>query len=68
MISCVQCKCFANQKKPYRDEVKHFYDKEIRKTDFNLSCLAVIRLDSALKKDKSYYSQVFLKECKHIGK
>ena len=34
--------------------------------DFNHTCLAVIRLDSALKKDDKYYLQVFLKECKYI--
>ena len=28
--------------------------------------LAVIGLDSALKKDDNYYPQVFLKECKYI--
>ena len=32
------------------------------------TCLAVISLDSALKKDKSCYSQVFLNECKYIKK
>ena len=31
-------------------------------------CLAAIRLDSALKKDKNYYPQLFLKECKCIEK
>ena len=34
--------------------------------DSNYTCLAVISLDSALKKDKSYYPKVFLKECKYI--
>ena len=32
------------------------------------TCLAVITLDSALKKGDSYYPQVFLKECKYIEK
>ena len=31
-------------------------------------CLTVISLDSALKKDKNYYLQVFSKECKYIKK
>ena len=35
---------------------------------FIINCLAVIRLDSAVKKDENYYPQVFLKECKYIGK
>ena len=34
----------------------------------NYTCLAVISLDSALKKDENYYLQVFLKECKYIEK
>ena len=36
--------------------------------DSNHTCLAVIILDSALKKDESYYLQVFWKECKYIEK
>ena len=32
----------------------------------NHSCLAIISLDSALKKDENYYLQVLLKECKYI--
>ena len=32
------------------------------------NCLAVINLDPALKKDKNYYLQVFLKEFKYIEK
>ena len=36
--------------------------------DSNHTCLAVISLDSALKKDEIYYPQVFLKECKSIEK
>ena len=34
----------------------------------NYTCLAVISLDSTLKKDGNYYPQVFLKECKYIEK
>ena len=40
--------------------------KEIPKVDFSHTYLALISLDSALKKDDSYYLQVFLKECKYI--
>ena len=36
--------------------------------DSNQICLAVITLDSALKKEDNYYPQVFLKECKCIEK
>ena len=45
-----------------------FYDKEIPKMDSYHTSLAVISLDSALKKDENYYSQVFLKEYKYIEK
>ena len=53
-------------KKFYLDEATDFYNKENSKVDSNLTCLAVISLDSALNKDGSYYLQVFLKECKYI--
>ena len=36
--------------------------------DSNHICLAVISLQSVLKKDENYYPQVFLKECKYIEK
>ena len=36
--------------------------------DSNYTYLAVISLDSALKKDDNYYLQVFLRECKYIEK
>ena len=39
-----------------------FYNKEIPKVKSNHACLAVIALDSALKKDENYYPLVFLKE------
>ena len=54
--------------KSHGDEVTDFYDKKIPKVDSNHTCLAVISLDSALKKDENYYPQVFLKECKYIEK
>ena len=52
--------------KSHDDEVTDFYNKEITKADSNHTCLAVINLDSALKKDDNYYPQGFLKECKYI--
>ena len=50
------------------DEVTDFDDKEIPKVDSNHTCLAVISLDFALKKDENYYPKVFLKECKYMRK
>ena len=54
--------------KSHGDQVTDFYDKKIPTLDSNHICLAVISLDSALKKDDNYYPQVFLKECKYIVK
>ena len=54
--------------KSHGDEVTDFYDKDIPKVDSSHACLPVISLDFVLKKDKSYYLQVFLKECKYIEK
>ena len=54
--------------KYHHDEVTDFYDEESLKIDFNYTCLVVITLHSALKKDENYYQQVFLKECKYIEK
>ena len=34
----------------------------------NHTCLVVISLDSALKKNENYYLRVFSKECKYIQK
>ena len=50
------------------NEVTNLYDKKIPKVDSNHKCLAVISLDSALKKDGNNYLQVFLKKCKCIQK
>ena len=52
--------------KSHGDEVTDFYNKKIPKLDSNHTFLAVISLDSALKKNDNYYTQVFLKECKYI--
>ena len=54
--------------KSHANEITDFYDKKITKGDSNHTCLAVISLDSALKKQDNYYLQVFLKKCKYIGK
>ena len=46
------------------DEVTDLYVKEVSKMDSNHTCLAVISLDYAPKKDENYYPQEFLKEKK----
>ena len=50
------------------DEATYFHDKKMSKASPNHACLAVIATDSILKKDKSYSSQVLLKECKYVEK
>ena len=50
------------------NEVTDFYDKKIPKLDSNHTCLAVISLDSALRKDNNCYPQMVFKECKSIEK
>ena len=52
----------------YGDEATDFYDKKIPSVDSNHTCLPVISLHFALKKDGHYCPQVFLKECKYIKK
>ena len=48
--------------------ITDFYDKESPNVDSNYTCIAVINFDFILKKDESYYPQVFLKECKYVEK
>ena len=43
-----------------------FLQKKNPKVESNHICLAIISLDSVLKKDDNCYPQVFLKECKYI--
>ena len=47
--------------KSHGDQVTDFCDKEIPKVDYNHTCLAVMSLDSALRKDENCYLQVFFK-------
>ena len=69
IVNLFTIKNFGKPKiKFHGDEVTDFYDKEISKVDSNCNFLAVITLDSALKKNDCYYLQVFLKECKHFEK
>ena len=53
--------------KSHGDELTDFYDKQIPKVNSSHTCLAVIRLDYALKKDDNY-PLVFLKQCKYTEK
>ena len=54
--------CLKTKIKSHCDEVTDFYGKKIPKLDSNQTCLPVISLGSALKKEENYYPQVFLKD------
>ena len=54
--------------KSHDDKVTDFCDKETLKLGSNHTCVAVISLDSALKKVENCCPQVFLKEYKYIEK
>ena len=47
-------------------EVGGFYNKKILKLDCNRTCLAVVSLESTLKREENYCLQVFLKVCRYI--
>ena len=50
---------WKNKTKSHGDVDTYFNDKEIPKVDSNHICLAVISLDSALKKDKTIIHKSF---------
>ena len=53
-----------NKMKSYGEKVTDFYDKKFPRVDSYHTSLAVISLNSAVKKDENYYPHVFLKEGK----
>ena len=52
--------------KSYCHGATDFHVKEMPKAGSDYTCLAIINVDSVLKKDESYYPQVFWKEYKYI--
>ena len=54
--------------KSYGQEATDFQDIKVPKVNSKCTCLAVISVDSVLKRDENYYLQMFLKECKYIKK
>ena len=54
--------------KSYGDEATDFHDLESPKVGSNYTCLAVILIYFALKKEENYSLQEFLNECKYIEK
>ena len=65
----VYIKIFLETKlRTYVDEATDFHSRKIPQAGSIYSCWLVIIIDSVLNKDKNYYLQVFLKECKYIKK
>ena len=55
--------------KSYKGKINtNFHNNEISKEGSEFICESVILLDSVYKKDKNYYPQVFLEECKYVVK
>ena len=46
----------------------NFQNNKIPKEGFHRICLSVTLINSVYKKDKNYYPQVFLEECKYVVK
>ena len=61
-------KIWKTRIKSHGDESTDFHDKEILMVGSSNTCLAVIMIDSAFKKEENFYPQVLLKECKYIEK
>ena len=56
-------------KQSYQGKInKNFYNNKISKEGSQCICLTVILIDSLYRKDKNYYPQVFLEECKYVVK
>ena len=54
-------KNFQRQIQRFSFEAKTFHEKEMSEAGSNYICLVVMLIDSLLKKDENYYSQVFFK-------
>ena len=46
----------------------NFHNNKIPKEGSQCICQSVVLIDSVYKKDKNYYPEVFLEECKHVIK
>ena len=55
--------------KSYNGKIKtNFHNKKIPKEGPQFICISVILSDSVCRKDKNYYPQTFLEECKYVVK
>ena len=75
MKSEKKLKVVSNEKYP-KAKIKSYnrkinrscHNNKIRKEGSQFICLSVILIDSVFRTGKSYYSQVFLEECKYVVK
>ena len=55
--------------KSYNGKINtNFHNNKLPKEHSQCVCLSVILIDSVYRKDKDYYTKVFLEECKYIVK
>ena len=46
--------------------ITNFHNKKVPKEKSPCKCLSIIMLDSVIKANKKYYSQIFSAECKYV--
>ena len=62
-------KCLKTKVKSYNETISiNLHNNKITKEGSQCICLSVILIDSVYRKNKNYYSQVFLEECKYVVK
>ena len=62
-------KCLKTKLKSHKNEINsNFGGSELPRESSHCVCLSVILLDSIFRISKSYYTQVFLEECKYVVK
>ena len=60
-------KCIKTKIKIYADSmITNFHNRKIAKEKSPCKCLSIIMLDSVIKANKKYYSEILLEECKYV--
>ena len=60
-------KCIKTKIKVYADSIiTNFHKNKIPKEKAPCKCLSIIMLDSVIKRNKNYYPQILLDECKYV--
>ena len=58
-----------NKIKSYNGKINtNFQNNKIPKEGSQCICLSLVLIDSVYRKDKNYYPQAFLEECKYVVK